>query len=236
MTVAYESPLRKDHDFLSTRDDIVRFVQPEHQPFLEKALHYAWTHHKGQKRLGGAPYVVHPYRVAKIVADEWGVRDHEILAACLLHDTVEDTELTIDEIEHCVSPYTADLVHHLTKYPFDELKGVQTWKDVLFSFDAPKPDAPKADREKIYLEWLAKGPNHAIIVKCADRVDNLRDMGGSGWTPRKKLSYADEARKILELARNRLTGTHPATLGLDKQIREIDRTVSESPAARGLRR
>lgn len=234
--ISFESPLRKsDPDFLAALEDLVRFVQPEYRGFLEKALHLAWTSHKGQTRLGGAPYVVHPFRVAKILADEWGIRDHEVLSAGLLHDTVEDTELLIDEIDHTVSRYTSDLVHHLTKYPFPELAATKTWKEVPFTFETPKPDAPKADRERIYLDWLAKGPNHAIIVKCADRVDNLRDMGGSGWTPRKKLSYADEARKILALARNRLGGSHPAALGLDKQIREIERTVVESPT-KGLRR
>lgn len=190
--------------------------------FMEKVLKWAWVAHEQTKqtRLSGAPYIIHPIRVAHLLI-EWGISDHEILAAGVLHDTVEDTTLLIEEIE-CLSPRVADLVHHLTKYRAGTKTA--TWKDAPFFFD-PKQLETRPERERLYHDWLALGPDDCLIVKCADRVDNLRDMEGSGWTPRKKLSYADEGRSILRLASERLGTSHAAARGLDMQIREVEKSV-----------
>lgn len=147
---------------------------------LERSLRAAFAAHDGQKRKDGAPYVVHPLRVAVCVVEELGSRETELAAAALLHDTVEDTPLTLDEIERFAGPRVRTLVDLLTK---------------------PRL-ADKAELDRVYFARLLAGDAGASVVKCADRIDNLRDMARSGWPLAKKRGYLDEAReKILPVAR-----------------------------------
>jgi (p)ppGpp synthase/HD superfamily hydrolase len=210
-------------------------VDNESKAFLGKALKYAWSVHETTKqtRLSGAPYVYHPIRVARLLV-EWGILDVEILAAGLLQDTVDDTStgLTVDEISGCLSNWVGDLVHHLTNYKPGT--STVTWKDAPFFFDPKRLETSK-ERDRLYCEWLAHGPDDCLIVRCADKVDNLRDMAVSGWTPRKKLSYADGGRVVLRLASERLGTSHAAVRGLDMQIREVEKSVVGGGTPRNLK-
>lgn len=146
---------------------------------LARVLRAAWTAHDGQKRKSGEPYIVHPLRVAFCVAEELGARDTDLVAAALLHDTVEDTDLTLAGVEHLAGPRVRTLVDLLTKPKLDDKKAL----------------------DRIYFAKLREGDAGASIVKCADRIDNLRDMKGSGWPETKKRAYIAEAReKILPVA------------------------------------
>ncbi len=169
-----------------------------HGDFLSQVLAAASEAHEGQKRKDGAPYIVHPLRVAICVVEELGKAENELVAAALLHDTVEDTPLTLDEVEKLAGPRVRGLVDLLTK---PKLKD-------------------KAELDRIYFSRLRAGDPGASVVKCADRIDNLRDMERSGWTNEKKRAYLAEAReKILPVARERAPD---AALVLERVAVEVE--------------
>ena len=78
------------------------------------AYEYASAHHAGQNRKDGSPFVTHPLAVAQIVAEELHL-DSESIAAALLHDTIEDTSATHEDIARCFSPTIADIVEGVSK-------------------------------------------------------------------------------------------------------------------------
>jgi len=149
------------------------------EPLLERVIRAAFAAHDGQKRKDGAPYIVHPLRVAICAAEELGAGETEVVAAALLHDTVEDTEMTLDMVEQLAGPLTRTLVALLTKPKIDD----------------------KKELNRVYFSRLEAGDPRASVVKCADRIDNLRDMERSGWSLDKKRAYLAEAREqILPIA------------------------------------
>lgn len=119
---------------------------------LRRALAFARARHGDQRRRGSeTPYWVHLVRVAMELS-QWGVRRPEVLQAALLHDTVEDTITTIDEIRVGFGEEVADLVDWMTA-----------------------PD--RADDLRDYYERLqAAAPFDVQLLKLADRVDNLRSI------------------------------------------------------------
>jgi (p)ppGpp synthase/HD superfamily hydrolase len=174
-------------------------------PRLERVLAAAWLAHDGQARRNGDPYVVHPVRVAEVVLVEWDRRDADLVCAALLHDTVEDTPLSLEEIDELAGAKVKELVFLLTK-------------------EEPGGYPDKSARDRVYFERLLAGPVGATIVKCADRADNLRDMAGSGWSLEKKREYIAEAReKILPLARERAP---EAARALEAVAREVEAALA----------
>ena len=81
---------------------------------IDAAFHYAAAHHGAQKRKDGSPFVTHPIAVAQIVAEELHL-DSESIIAALLHDCIEDTDATYDDIAKRFSPTVADLVEGVSK-------------------------------------------------------------------------------------------------------------------------
>jgi (p)ppGpp synthase/HD superfamily hydrolase len=119
---------------------------------LQQALAFARARHAGQNRRGSdTPYWVHLVRVAMELA-RWGEHSPALLQAALLHDTVEDTRTTLEEIRTGFGPEVADLVDWLTA-PVD------------------------AESLRAYYERLrTSAPFAAQVLKLADRVDNLRSI------------------------------------------------------------
>lgn len=151
---------------------------------LETAFRMAVEAHARQTRSDGAPYLTHPVAVARILLDEWGVTDPQVLSAALLHDAVEDSALTFAQVEAALGKPVRDLVDVLTK---------------------PKADAEaKPARDKAYFERLAAAPPEAALIKAADRVSNLRDLLRARWPEEKKRGYVAEAlEQILPVVRAR---------------------------------
>jgi guanosine-3',5'-bis(diphosphate) 3'-pyrophosphohydrolase len=115
---------------------------------------FATRKHAGQfRRDGVTPYVEHPKAVMRIVRDEFGVTDPEVLCAALLHDTIEDTTTDYDDLHRHFGKKVADWVAVLTK-------------------DKRLPDEK---RERIYFAGLKKGPLQAKFCKIADSLHNVRD-------------------------------------------------------------
>lgn len=125
----------------------------------KKARDFAAAAHEkvGQKRkYTGEPYIVHPEEVAEIVASVGG--DEAMIAAAYLHDTVEDTEVTLDEILTEFGADVAELVEMLT--------------------DVSRPeDGNRATRKALDLAHTAKASPRAKTVKLADMISNAKDIG-----------------------------------------------------------
>jgi (p)ppGpp synthase/HD superfamily hydrolase len=123
---------------------------------LESALRWAATCHHGQFRRGcDAPYVEHAMAVA-LILDRLGF-DEEVVIAGLLHDVVEDTPATPEQVEARFGPAVADLVRHCSE--------VKT--------DADGRKRPWTDRKRDHLEALSGAPASAKAVVLADKLHNL---------------------------------------------------------------
>jgi guanosine-3',5'-bis(diphosphate) 3'-pyrophosphohydrolase len=140
---------------------------------LAEALALATEKHEGQLRADRVtPYVEHPKAVMAIVRDQFGVTDPEVLAAALLHDTIEDTTTDYDELAGIFGKRVASWVAVLTK----------------------DKRLPEARREKEYFDGLKRGPLPAKVCKIADSLHNLRDSDD-----RKRPKAVKKAKKLLSI-------------------------------------
>jgi (p)ppGpp synthase/HD superfamily hydrolase len=145
-------------------------------PGVRAAIDFAAQAHNGQERdTAGVAYVTHPLRVAWIVSGMPMPETDRIPAICaaLLHDTVEDTAATIDQVRAAFADPIGDLVAALTKAPDD---GAEQMAQAVLA-----------------------GPPAAVIVKLADRFDNLQDMSGSTWPAKRREKYRLKSTKLLDL-------------------------------------
>lgn len=149
---------------------------------VEAAFRMAARAHAGQTRSHGAPYLKHPVEVTKILLNEWGVTDPDLLAAGLLHDAVEDGPVTLDEVEAALGAGVRAIVDALTKPPRPE---------------GERSADEEAARDRAYFERLRAAPEGAAVVKAADRVSNLRDLLVARWPEAKKRSYVAESTELL---------------------------------------
>ena len=152
---------------------------------IEKAYKVAAEAHKDQKRKSGEPYIIHPLCVAIILADL--EMDKETIAAGLLHDVVEDTVMTLDELTKEFGPEVAFLVDGVTKL-------------TQLNWDKDKVEIQAENLRKMFLA-MAKDIR-VIIVKLADRLHNMRT--GQYWKPEKQKEKARETMEIYAPIADRL--------------------------------
>ena len=133
-------------------------TSPQDQALIEKAYLFADKKHEGQVRKSGDPYICHCLGVAKILAELQA--GPQTICVGLLHDTIEDTETTKEEIEKNFGKEVADLVEALTK-----VTRLSDYKNVEFTAE---------NHRKIFVA-MAKDVR-AIIVKLADRLHNMRTL------------------------------------------------------------
>jgi guanosine-3',5'-bis(diphosphate) 3'-pyrophosphohydrolase len=169
-------------------DDILDKVAPrlgeKDIAFLRKAYIYAARAHKGQLRRSGEPYLSHPLEVANILAD-MGL-DRTALAAGLLHDVLEDTELTEDELRDAFGKDVAALVEGVTK--IGRVQG------------AP-PETRQAESLRKIILAMTDDPR-VIFIKLADRIHNLKTLGP--LDAEKRRAIARETLDIYAPIANRL--------------------------------
>lgn len=148
----------------------------EKAEFIEKAKQYARKAHEGQvRKYTGLPYVTHTEEVAQIVDNYNGSK--EMIAAALLHDTVEDTSTTIQDIEKEFGSGTAMLVKWLT--------------------DTSRPeDGNRATRKSIDRERLSQAPAAAQLIKAADMISNGKDIKQND--PNFAKVYIEEMKLLLD--------------------------------------
>lgn len=127
--------------------------KPLDTQLFDKALKFATDAHSGTERRGkGFPYIIHPMEAVAIVATI--TSDQELLAAAVLHDTVEDTDVTIEDIRNEFGERVATLVDHETA-------------------QLPK-DLPWRTRKQSQADLIASAPRDSKIVALGDKLSNLR--------------------------------------------------------------
>ena len=130
---------------------------------VQKAFEFANEAHKGVRRRSGEPYILHPIAVAKIVVCNIGL-GYKSISAALLHDVVEDTDYTVDDIRNLFGDKIASLVDGLTKI-----------KTVLDNEDKAKQKSMQAENFKRILLTL-NDDVRVVLIKLADRLHNCRTI------------------------------------------------------------
>ena len=166
---------------------------------IEKAYHVAMKAHEGQFRRSGEPYIIHPLYVAIILADL--EMDKETIAAGLLHDVVEDTIFTKDEIEKEFGPDVALLVDGVTK--LSKLEFAKNYNNG--TGDEKEKTAEQLEYQALNLRkmFLAMAKDiRVILIKLADRLHNMRTLGHQ--PPEKQKRIAQETLDIYSPIAQRL--------------------------------
>ncbi|KAJ3035940.1 Guanosine-3',5'-bis(diphosphate) 3'-pyrophosphohydrolase MESH1 [Rhizophlyctis rosea] len=148
---------------------------------LLTTINFAALKHTDQRRKNAAktPYINHPVGVAHILYSEGGVDDLATLQAAVLHDTVEDTDTTLAELE---SHFGAEVAHIVKECTDDKA-------------------LPKAERKRLQIENAPHKSNTAKLVKMADKIYNLRDLqkeSPEGWTQERVQEYFVWAKKVTD--------------------------------------
>jgi GTP pyrophosphokinase len=152
---------------------------------ITKAFNFANQAHKGIKRRSGEPYIMHPIAVAKIVCNEIGLGSTSICAA-LLHDVVEDTDYTVEDIENIFGHKIATIVDGLTK--------------ISGGIFGDRASAQAENFKKLLLTM--SDDIRVILIKIADRLHNMRTLGS--MLPNKQYKIAGETLYIYAPLANRL--------------------------------
>lgn len=169
-----------------------------------QAASFAAQRHAGQRRKGGdaEPYINHPLDVANMLANIGRIEDADVIMAGLLHDTVEDTETTAEELLERFGERTMSMVLEVTD----------------------DKSLPKKERKRLQIEHAPHLSPGAKAVKLADKISNIKDVTNNPpahWDKQRKLKYLDWGEKVVE----GLRGTNEA---LEKLFDEV---VSEGRAA-----
>ena len=162
-----------EQEFQALLDDYLRSNHRKKVEIITKAFRFAEKAHRGVKRRSGEPYILHPLAVARICCDEIGLGSTSICSA-LLHDVVEDTEYTIDDIRHNFGDKIASIVEGLTKISggiFGEQASTQT------------------ENFRRLLLTMAEDIR-VVLIKMADRLHNMRTL--EAMQPRKRDKIASE--------------------------------------------
>jgi len=167
-----------------------------------RATAFAALKHRDQRRKDAeaSPYINHPIALADLLWDLGGVRDPVVIAAALLHDTIEDTETSATELRRAFGAKVAGIVGEVT----DDKR------------------LPKERRKELQIEHAAHISKSAKLVKLADKICNLRDILASppkGWSIERKREYFDWAKKVIDQVR----GTNP------KLERRFDQLYRQRP-------
>lgn len=164
---------------------------------LLETVNFAAEKHRKQRRKDPeeTPYINHPIGVARILSYEGGVTDIEVLQAALLHDTVEDTETTLEELEDKFGAAVARIVQEVTD----------------------DKSLPKQERKRLQVEHAPRCSRQAKLVKLADKLYNLRDLNTStpvGWSAERVQEYFVWAAEVVK----GLKGTNSA---LEQKLDEL---------------
>jgi guanosine-3',5'-bis(diphosphate) 3'-pyrophosphohydrolase len=163
-------------------------MKPDDLQRLLAALSFAAARHKDQRRKDGeaSPYINHPIALADILCNEGRVTDIEVICAALLHDTLEDTDTSADELQALFGKQVRDIVVEVTD----------------------DKSLPKAERKRLQIEHAACLSEPARLVKLADKISNLRDVADCpppDWSLQRRQAYFDWGRDVVD----QLRGVHP---------------------------
>lgn len=162
-----------------------------------RAVAFAAHKHRDQRRKDkdASPYINHPIQLATVLWEEGGVRDAEVIAAALLHDTLEDTETSLQELRGEFGEEIAAVVLEVTDTQWIK----------------------KQVRKRLQVARAKYSSEKARLVKLADKICNLRDIAAhppAGWALERKRQYFDWAKEVVD----QLRGTHA---GLEQKFDEV---------------
>lgn len=156
---------------------------------LLSAIAFAANKHRDQRRkdANASPYINHPIGLANVLANEAGIEDERVIIAAILHDTIEDTETTEQELVRIFGQEITAIVLEVTD----------------------DKALPKVERKQLQIEHAPHISRRAKLVKLADKICNLRDIAASppaDWSVERIQEYFDWAKAVVEGMR----GVHPA--------------------------
>jgi GTP diphosphokinase / guanosine-3',5'-bis(diphosphate) 3'-diphosphatase len=159
-----------------------RMQQPAYDISLViRAIEFAAKKHRMQRRKDSdaSPYINHPIALMHVLCIDGGIRDPRILAAAALHDTIEDTETTPNEL---VAAFGADVA------------------DVVIEMTDDKSQ-PKQERKRLQIEYARHMSRDGALVKLADKICNLRDAAANppeNWSLERRIEYFDWAKAVVD--------------------------------------
>lgn len=147
---------------------------------LLRAVEFAAVKHRDQRRKGidASPYINHPITVATMIANIGGVHNLQTLLAAILHDTIEDTCTSKEELETLFGPAVLNIVLEVTD----------------------DKNRPKLERKRLQIEHAQNISAEAKLVKLADKCANIRDISDnppSDWSKGRRMEYLDWAEKVV---------------------------------------
>ena len=155
-------------------------TEQQNLTLLFKAITFAAEKHKFQKRKGQdkTPYINHPLQVADLLIRVGGQTDVTLITAAILHDTVEDTDATMQDIENQFGKAVAVIVKEVTD----------------------DKSLPKEERKRLQVETAPYKSDLAKMLKLADKTCNVRDIveRPPNWTKQRKLDYLTWAEQVVE--------------------------------------
>lgn len=170
MTIPYRAPETPVEVTL-----MIATLSAEDAGRIEFAYRFAAAAHDGQTRDEGTPFIEHPMRVARILWEDFGSRDVDVIIAALNHDVLEDCDwLDTGILRGALGAAATELIEHVTKERVS--------------------DDRKAARDRVYLDRLWEVPPEARLLKLADRLDNLRSIVHAG-DPAKAQRYLTVSRE-----------------------------------------
>ncbi len=169
---------------------------------LRRAYKLAEASHKGQRRKSGEPYITHPVAVAELLL-ELGM-DTETLAAAIMHDVVEDTEVTLEQLTQQFGPDIAQLVDGVTK---------------LTQINFSSIEERQAENLRKMLFAMSKDIR-VMVIKLCDRLHNMRT--GDAWAPQKQRDKSLETMEVYAPIAHRLGIYHVKEELEDRALRYLD--------------
>jgi guanosine-3',5'-bis(diphosphate) 3'-pyrophosphohydrolase len=153
---------------------------PQSSSALLRALHFAASKHRDQRRKGAeaSPYINHPIEVAELLARVGGVTDIVTLQAAILHDTLEDTQTTPEELEATFGLEVRQVVEEITD----------------------NTQLPKAERKRLEIAHAPHLSVRAKLAKLADKISNVRSIietPPAEWSLERKREYFDWSERVV---------------------------------------
>jgi len=153
-----------------------------------KALRTASIAHKFQIRLDGqTPFINHPIQVAELISSVGGIQNENILCAAILHDIIEDTPTTFEEVKNAFGKEVALIVMECSD----------------------DKSLPKAERKRLQVTKVMYKSNSTKIVKLADKIANMNDIiinPPKEWSMERKLAYFEWSKEVVDAG---LRGINP---------------------------
>jgi guanosine-3',5'-bis(diphosphate) 3'-pyrophosphohydrolase len=177
---------RIESEYNSLIENLLRCNKPEDRTLIEKAYKKANEAHWNMRRKSGEPYIIHPIRVAKIVNQEIGLGARSI-ATALLHDVVEDTDYTLDDVKRDFGEKISSLIDGLTK--------------ISGTYNKDTSSSMQAENFRRMLLTLSDDLR-VILIKIADRLHNMRTL--DSMPENKKMKVAGETIFLYAPLANRL--------------------------------